>query len=85
MDRIQFDGSEIVLRLYPSDCATLAQILTVADAALVAKADRSLKEAANSYAAFFRALELGALTHANVMPWNFGAMDLDLARPQPFR
>ena len=85
MDRIQFDGSEIVLRLYPSDCATLAQILTVADAALVAKADRSLKEAAKSYAAFFRALEMGVLTHAQVMPWNYDAMDLNLARPQLFR
>jgi len=54
----------------------------VADAALVAKADRTLKEAAKSYAAFFRALEMGVLTHAQVMPWNYDAMDLDLARPQ---
>jgi len=39
MDLIQFDGSTVVIRLYPSDCATLAQVLTVAHAELVEEED----------------------------------------------
>ena len=82
MDLIQFDGSEVVLRFYPSDCATLAQVLAMAEAELVAEADQPLKEAAGNYAALFRALSLGTLAPGRLTPWNLHAMREDLAGPQ---
>jgi len=82
MDLIQFDGSEVVLRLYSSDCATLAQVLAIAEAELVAEADQPLKEAAGNYAALFRALSLGTLAPGRLMPWNLHSMPEDLGDPQ---
>ncbi len=71
------------MRLYPSDCATLAQVLAVAEAELVAEADEPLKEAAGNYAALFRALSLGTMSPGRLMPWNLSSMPKDLAGPQP--
>jgi len=82
MDLIQFDGSEVVLRLYPSDCATLAQVLAMAEAELVAEADQPLKEAAGNYAALFRALSLGIPAPGRLTPWNFDPMSEDLSNSQ---
>jgi hypothetical protein len=79
MDLIQFDGSEVVLRLYPSDCATLAQVLAVAEAELDSEADRPLKKAAGNYAALFRALSLGTVAPGRLTPWHFDYMSEDLA------
>jgi len=83
MDLIQFDGSEVVLRLYPSDCAALAQVLAVAHAELLAEEDQTLKEEAGNYAALFRALSLGIVAPGRLSPWNYNPMSEDLAGPQP--
>ena len=82
MDRIQFDGSEVILRLYPSDCAALAQVLAVAHAELLAEEDQTLKEEAGNYAALFRALSLGAVAPGHLTPWDFHSMSEDLTGPQ---
>ena len=82
MDLIQFDGSEVILRLYPSDCATLAQVLAMAEAELVTEADQPLKKAAGNYAALFRALSLGAMAPGRLTPWDFDSMSEDLTGPQ---
>lgn len=74
MDLIQFDGSEVVLRLYSSDCATLAQVLAMAEAALAAEGDEMLGEAARDYAALFRALSLGGMAPGPLRPWNLRPM-----------
>ena len=82
MDLIQFDGSEVILRLYPSDCATLAQVLAMAEAELVSEADQPLKKAAGNYAALFRALSLGAMAPGRLTPWDFDSMSEDLTGPR---
>jgi len=82
MDLIQFDGSEVIIRLYPSDCATLAQVLAMAEAELVAEADEPLREAAGNYAALFRALSLGTVAPGRLTPWNLNSMSEDLAGAQ---
>jgi hypothetical protein len=74
MDLIQFDGSGVLIRLSPSDCATLAQALAVAEAELVTEEDQLLKETAGKYADLFRALALGTLAPGQLMPWNFDSM-----------
>jgi len=79
MDLIKFDGSEVILRLYLTDCTTLAQVLAVAEAELVSEADQPLKEVAGNYAALFRALSLGAVAPGRLTPWNFNSMSEDLA------
>ncbi len=77
MDLIQFDGSEVVLRLYPSDCATLSQVLAMAEAALAAEGDEMLREAARDYAALFRALSLGGAVPGPLKPWNLRPISED--------
>ena len=81
MDLIQFDGSEVIIRLYPSDCATLAQVLAMAEAALVGEGDEPLGKAAGNYAALFRALSLGGVAPGRLTPWDFDSMREDLAGP----
>jgi hypothetical protein len=82
MDLMQFDGSEVVLRLDSSDCATLAQLLAVAAAELVAEPDESLKESASNYAALFRALSLGTVAPGRLMPWDLRSMPRNLPGAQ---
>lgn len=77
MDLIEFDGSEVVLRLYPSDCATLSHVLAMAEAALAAEGDDLLWEAARDYAALFRALSLGGAAPGPLKPWNLRPMAED--------
>ena len=81
MDLIQFDGSEVILRMQPADCATLAQVLAMAEAELVAEADQPLRKAAGNYAALFRALSLGAVGPGRLTPWDFDSMSEDLTVP----
>ena len=83
MDLIEFNGSEVIIRLYPSDCATLAQALAVAEAELVSEADRSLKKIAGNYAALFPALSMGIMAPGRLTPWEADAMSDDLLGFQP--
>ena len=62
MNLIQFDGSGATVRLYPGDCARLAELLGIAEAKLVTIEETPKSEAAQTYAALFRALTLGGLT-----------------------
>jgi len=82
MDLIQFDGSTVVIRLYASDCATLAQVLAVAHAELLEEEDHPLRMAAGNYAALFRALSLGIPAPGRLTPWNFDPMSEDLSNSQ---
>ncbi|MBN1134985.1 MAG: hypothetical protein JXM73_00270 [Anaerolineae bacterium] len=82
MDLIQFDGSDVILRLYPSDCATLAQVLALAEVELVEDVDQPLREAAGNYAALFRALSLGTMSPGRLMPWNRRFRPEDLGGPE---
>ena len=81
MDLIEFNGSEVIIRLYPSDCATLAQVLATAEAEMVNEEDQALRKAAGDYAALFRALAMGAMAPGRLTPWNAESISEGLAGP----
>jgi hypothetical protein len=91
VDLLQFDGVGAMVRLYPEDCAKLAQVCTLGEETLIKPEEEPLAEAARNYAALFRACTLAGLTPRflvgdaqEMMGEDLAGLGLgDLLRPRP--